>query len=147
LAVEGDSAKIWISKLSKTFHLAGINDINDLTFAKTLLLQAFSKFLFGGLVEFQRLVVEKIWKRAISRNLPPARPPFLLLRLSSGLRWARPKEQAPVEDATEKRECPENVSLKQKNLSLSGFSETEPRGREPGEIVHYVSCQMTRPPR
>ncbi|MGA2795016.1 MAG: hypothetical protein ABSE69_16100 [Roseiarcus sp.] len=125
--------------------MAGINDINDLTFAKNLDFQAFSKFLFGGFVGFQALIVEKIWKWAISRNFPPARPPFLLLRLSSDLRRAPLKDEAPGEDATEKRECPEIVSLKQKIRSASGFSETGRRGCDLGEIGYCVSCPVTRP--
>jgi len=139
LAAEGDSAKILISKFSKRFHLAGIKYINDLMFAKTLVFQAFSKFLFGGFVGFQRLVVEKIWKTRYFQKSPawPANQfpcsafPWSPVGRSS-------KRGALFNDATENLECPEIVSLKRKmNRRAADHSRS---ARRFGEPCHCAAC-------
>jgi hypothetical protein len=89
--------KIWISKFSKRFHLAGIKYINDLMFAKTLVFQAFSKFLFGGFVGFQGLVVEKIWKTRRFQKSPAGQPTNFLAQPFLGAPSSAPRKGSVVE--------------------------------------------------
>jgi hypothetical protein len=108
-----------ICKLLTCRPRGGLNDINDLAKSQICI----SKFILGGIGEYQKLASEEIWKTLFSEILlnPRSRPvlsPFvnasprgLLPPARGGARSGRSsrRDPKPHQHATEILECPENV--------------------------------------
>jgi hypothetical protein len=64
-------AKIWVSKYFQAL-ICGLYEYQGLAARKNLQIHAFSKFLSGENLRYQRVAAEKNWKCVFSENRPVA---------------------------------------------------------------------------